>query len=117
GQVLAAVAFALALSRPPEPSALFSGNTLATALLGLALFATSLGVYRRPAYLYCAFAALFVAYFGAGYFIGDVVAAIEDTARRALGYEHQLPTPFKSLNAIVFNLILALLALQFARRW
>jgi hypothetical protein len=115
--LLAGAAFALALARPPEPSALYSGNTLATALLGLALFATALRLYRRPAYLYAAFGALFVAYFGAGYFIGDVVAALEQTASRALGYEGRLPLPFKSLNGLAFNAVLALLALYFTRRW
>jgi hypothetical protein len=117
GQLLAALAFALALSRPPEPSPLFSGNTLATALLGLALFATSLRRTRQPVYLYLSFGALFLAYFGAGYFIGDLSMALEDAARRALGYQHRLPLPFKALNGIVFNAVLAALALLFSRRW
>ena len=117
GFVLAGAAFALALARPQIPSALYSGNTLATALMGLALFATSLRVYRHPSYLYCAFAALFVAYFGVGYFIGDLMREIEVAASRALGYEESLPPAFKSLNGIVFNVVLALLSLLFARQW
>jgi tetratricopeptide (TPR) repeat protein len=117
GFVLAGAAFALALARPQIPSSLYSGNTLATALLGLALFATSLRVYRHPSYLYCAFAALFVAYFGVGYFVGDLMREIETAASRALGYEEQLPPAFKSLNGIVFNVVLALLSLLFARKW
>src|SRR5262249_55427300 len=117
GQLLVGLAFALALARPPAPSPLYSGNTLATALIGLALFAGCLRATRRPVYLYLAFAALFVSYFGAGYFISDLMRALEDTARRALGYEHVLPLAFKSLNALLFNILLAGLALLFDRRW
>ncbi len=53
GLVLSALAFALALTSPRDiPSALYSGNTLAVALLGLALYSASLRATRLPAYLY-----------------------------------------------------------------
>ena len=117
GLSLSALAFALALARPPGPSALYSGNILAVALLGLALYATSLRATRLPAYLYCGFAALFVAYFGTYYFVHDLIHAVEEVARKALGYQEKLPMPFKSINGLVFNLALAWLSGFFARRW
>src|SRR5262249_26478026 len=61
GLVLSGLAFALALARPPGPSPLFSGNTLATALLGLALYAVMLRTLRHPGYLYFGFGALVLA--------------------------------------------------------
>lgn len=117
GVVLAALAFALALSRPPTPSPLLSGNTLATAVLGLLLFAAMLRAYRHPSYLYLAFAALFVGYFGGFYFLVDLLRAVEEAASSALGYRHKLPLAFKSLNGLVFNVVLASLSLVFAKRW
>ena len=117
GLALSALAFALALARPPGPSALFSGNTLAVALLGLALYATSLRATRLPAYLYCGFAALFVAYFGTYYFAADLIRTVEEAARRAMGYDRKLPLPFKAINGLVFNVALAWLAGFFQRRW
>ncbi len=71
--MLSGLAFALALARPPGPSPLYSGNTLATALLGLALYAGSLRAYRQPAYLYFSFGALFLAYVGSVYFLVDLI--------------------------------------------
>src|SRR5262249_22270472 len=50
GLMLSALAFALALARPPGPSPLYSGNTLATAVLGLALYAAMLRESRQPSY-------------------------------------------------------------------
>lgn len=117
GLILSALAFSLALSRPPEVSALYSGNIVATALLGLALYGGLLQVERQPAYLYFAFGALFLGYFGVFYFVVDLVHAVEDLARQALGYRQKLPFPFKALNGLVFNGLLALLALRFSRRW
>jgi hypothetical protein len=117
GLSLSALAFALALARPSGPSALYSGNILAVALLGLSLYATSLRATRLPAYLYCGFAALFVSYFGTYYFVHDLVHAVEEVARKALGYESKLPMPFKAINALVFNIGLAWLSTFFARRW
>jgi tetratricopeptide (TPR) repeat protein len=115
--VLSAVAFAMALARPPGPSALFSGNTLATALIGLYLYVRCLCLERRPAYLYAGFAALFLAYFGASDLLGGLTATIEAAVSRALGYPGRLPQAFKALNGLVFNAALAGLSLYFARRW
>ncbi|WP_074317585.1 tetratricopeptide repeat protein [Singulisphaera sp. GP187] len=117
GLILSALAFALALSRPPGLSALYSGNILATALLGLGLYGALLRVYRQPAYLYFAFGSLFLGYFGAFYFMVDLVHSVEEVARQALGYRQKLPFPFKALNGLGFNALLALLAVRFARRW
>ena len=117
GLVFSALAFALALARPPGVSALFSGNTLAVAVLGLALYATSLRATRLPAYLYAGFAALFLAYFGAFYFAKDLVHSVEEAARRAMGYDRPLPAAFKAINGLLFSVGLAGLARFFARRW
>ena len=116
GLTLSALAFALALARPPVASALLSGNTLATACLGLALYAGLLRSTRRPAYLYCGFAALFLAYFGVMPFLKDLIQSAESVASRALGYDRKLPLPFKAINGWAFNLGLAWLAASFARR-
>ena len=117
GLVLSALAFALALTQFLGSSALYSGNTLAVASLGLALYATSLRATRKPAYLYCGFAAIFLAYFGAFYFAQDLVRSVEEAARQALGYHQKLPMPFKAINGLVFSAALALLARFFARQW
>jgi hypothetical protein len=117
GIVLSGLAFALALARPPGPSPLYSGNTLATALLGLGLYVGSLRAYRQPAYLYFSFGALFLAYFGSFYFLVDLIHAVEDVARQALGYRQKLPAPFKAINGLAFNVILAQLAVFFEKRW
>ena len=117
GLTLSALAFALALARPPGPSALFSGNTLAVAVLGLALYATSLRATRQPAFLYAGFGALVVAYFGAFYFASDLVHSVEEAARRAMGYDRKLPLPFKAINGLAFNVGLAWLSGFFRRKW
>ncbi|MDR3637438.1 MAG: tetratricopeptide repeat protein [Isosphaeraceae bacterium] len=117
GTLLAILAFALALSRPPGASVLLSGNTLGTAVLGLVLFATMLRAYRQPAFLYLGFASLFVGYFGAYDFLVELLRAVEEVVSNALGYRHKLPLPFKSLNGLVFNTVLAGLSLAFANRW
>jgi tetratricopeptide (TPR) repeat protein len=117
GFVLSALAFALALSRPPGDSPLYSGNTLGMALFGLALYAASLRAYRHPAYLYLSFAALLVAYFGAFHFVGDLIRSVESFAGRLLGYRGRLPLPFKSLNGLLLSSVLAFLAIAFSRRW
>jgi hypothetical protein len=57
GFILTTCAFALALAHPPGRSILYTGNTLATALLGLCLFVKCLHRERLPAYLYAAFGA------------------------------------------------------------
>ena len=117
GYAVSALAFALALARPAGRHALFSGNTLAVALLGLGLYSRALWRERRPAFLYAAFAALFLAYFGTHAFIKDFLAPVEGTIGRALGYRNKLPVSFRALNGLVFNVGLAGLARLFARRW
>jgi tetratricopeptide (TPR) repeat protein len=117
GLVLAGLAFALALAHAPAPSALLSGNTTATALLGLGLFAALLASERHPSYLYFSFGALVVAYFGAYYFIRDLMEGVLLAAGHALGYREKLPLPFKALNGVVFNLVLARLAVVFVKSW
>jgi tetratricopeptide (TPR) repeat protein len=102
GFALAAMAFAVALARPLAPSLLLNGNTLAVAVIGLVLFVESLRLERQPAYLYMGFAAFFLAYF---------------EARQALGYGALLAGPYRSINCLFFNGVLAALAVEFARRW
>ena len=116
GLVASGLAFALALARPPGLSALYSGNLLAVAVMGLALYAALLIVKRHPAYLYLGFGALFLAYFGAFYFVVDLIRTVEHVVSSALGY-NKLPFAFKSLNGLAFNSILALLSVTFSKRW
>ncbi len=117
GYALSALAFALGMARPEVNDAIYSGNTLATALVGLALYARALMKERRPAYLYAGFAALFLAYFGTHTFIKEHLLPVESRVGHFLGYSGKLPLPFRSLNGLVFNAVLAGLAVAFARRW
>jgi len=117
GHILAGLAFALALARPPETSALFSGNTLAVAVLGLLLFGGSLRAERQPAYLYLGCAAFFLSYFGAYHFVRDLFLPIDGPARQALLWASRLPGPYRAINGLIFNLLLGILALVFSRRW
>jgi tetratricopeptide (TPR) repeat protein len=117
GYSLSALAFALGLTRPEERLSLYSGNTLAVALLGLWLYARALRVERRPAFLYAGFAALFLAYFGIKAFLIDLITPIEGAVGQALGYGRKLPDPFKALNGLAFNAGLAGLSVFFGRRW
>ena len=71
---------------------------------------------RRPAYLYIAFGALVVSYFGAFYFAKDFMHAVEQAASRELGYK-KLPAPFKAINGLVFSPILAALSIYFRKVW
>lgn len=114
GLVLSGVAFALALARPAGP--IYSGNTLATALIGLILYALLLWWERHPSYLYLAFGALFLAYFGTYDFTKDLIQVVEQAASHALGYA-KLPAPFRAINGLVFNSVLAMLSVYFRRRW
>ncbi len=116
GLVLSGLAISLALARPLAPSPLYSGNTLATALLGLGLYAVLLRTERKPAYLYFAFGALVVSYFGAHYFARYRMHAIEEFVRRAMGYK-TFPEPFRAVNGLVFSPLLAGLSIVFQRRW
>ena len=117
GYAISALAFALALARPSSRLPLLSGNTLATALVGLALYGRALWKERKPAYLYAAFAALFLAYFGTHEFFKDLFSAFEGTIGDALGYGKKLPLAFRALNGLVFNVLLAAMSLVFRRRW
>ncbi len=117
GFALSALAFALGLSRPPTRLPLYSGNTLVAALLGLGMYGRALWKERRPAFLYAAFAALFLAYFGMHEFIKDVYSPVEGRIGRMLGYDGKLPAPFRGLNGLLFNAGLAGLAIVFRRRW
>ena len=117
GYILAGLAFALALARPPETSALFSGNTLAVAVLGLLLFGGSLRAEHQPAYLYLGFAAFFLGYFGAYYFVRDLLLPIEGPARQVLMWASRLPGPYRAINGLMFNLLLGILALSVSRCW
>ncbi|MEJ7638518.1 MAG: hypothetical protein WKF75_11230 [Singulisphaera sp.] len=109
-------AFALARA-PTSRLPLLSGNTLATAFVGLALYGRALWKERKPAYLYAAFAALFLVYFGTQEFFKDLFSAFEGTIGGALGYGKKLPLPFRGLNGLVLNVLLAGLAIVFRRRW
>ena len=117
GLSLAGLAMAMALARPQELSPLYSGNTLATAVLGLLLFVALLWTERHPAHLYVAFGTLIVAYFGAFYFVHDLVHAMEEVVRQAVGERGPLPQPYKAINGLVFNTLLAGLSIAFRRRW
>jgi len=115
GLVLSALAFALA--RPAGTSTLDAGNTLAVAVLGLWLYATSLRATRQPFYLYCGLAAFVAAYFGAYDPASDLARSAEEVAGRLMGYDRGLPMPFRAINGLVFNVGLAWLARGFARSW
>ena len=117
GHILAGLAFALALAHPPETSALFSGNTLAVAVLGLLLFGGSLRAERQPAYLYLGFAAFFLSCFGAYHFVRDLLLPIEGPPRQVLIWASRLPGPYRAINGLMFNLLLGILALIVSRRW
>jgi hypothetical protein len=115
GLSLSGLGFALALARPE--GAVYSGSTLAAALMGLGLYSVRLRRERHPSYIYFAFGALFVAYFGAFYFTRDLIASVEHAARQALGYSHKLPLAFKAINGLVLSPVLAAFALYFRRSW
>ena len=91
GYAISALAFALALARPASRLPLLSGNTLATALVGLALYGRALWKERKPAYLYAAFAALFLAYFGTHEFFKDLFSAFEGTIGARSGMARNCP--------------------------
>ena len=117
GYATSALAFALALARPMSHLPLFSGNTLATALVGLALYGRSLWKERKPAYLYAAFAAFCLVYFGSKEFFKDLFSAFEGSIGGALGYGRKLPLPFRGLNGLVLNVLIAGMSIVFSRRW
>ncbi len=117
GYVLTGLAFALALSPPRTPSAIFSANTVAASLLGFALYAAALRRDRHPAFLYLAIAALVAARVGAHYFLAERIRIVIDHLRRILGYSESLPWAYLSLLGLIVNPALAGLSLWFRRGW
>ena len=117
GFILTSCAFALALAPPPGRSILYTGNTLATALLGLGLFIKCLHRERLPAYLYAAFGACVLCYFGSFDFLRDLISSIETSAAAALGYNKKLPLAYRAINGLVFNSLLIILARYFKTVW
>jgi tetratricopeptide (TPR) repeat protein len=117
GYALSGLAFALVLAGNAAPRALYSGNSLAVALLGLILYAASLRDDRHPAFLYMAVAAIVAGRWGAHYFLADRLHAIEETVRQLLGYPDHLPTPFRAILGLIPSTALGCLAIWFARNW
>jgi tetratricopeptide (TPR) repeat protein len=117
GFAASALAFALGLARPRGFDPLYSGNTVAAAVLGLVLYGRALSRERKPAYLYASFAALLMAYFGSHLFIKDLLHAVEGSIAHTLGYGRRLPLPFRAMNGLPINAFLVGLSLFFARRW
>ena len=60
---------------------------------------------------------MFLGYFGAYYFVRDLLLPIEGPARHALIWASRLPGPYRAINGLVLNLFLGLLALGCSRRW
>ncbi len=117
GYVLSGLAFALAFSSPYGSSALLSTNIVAVSTLGIALYSVALWNDRHPAFLYFALGAYLSARVGLWYFIAERFHALEHTVALVLGYSDQLPPPFRSIIAVLVNLILAALAVWFVRGW
>ncbi len=117
GYVLSGLAFALAYSSPYGTSALFSTNIVAVATLGIALYSVALWNDRHPAFLYLALGAYLTARVGLWYFIADRFHALEAAVAQALGYSGQLPRPFRAIVAVLISLVLAALAMWFAKGW
>jgi len=117
GYALSGLAFALVLAGPPIASAVYSGNILAVSILGLALYARSLGSDRQPAFLYLAVGSVVAGRLGAHYFLADRLHAIEEVVREVLGYPDQLPIPFRAVLGLLPSTALAGLSLWFGKNW
>jgi hypothetical protein len=117
GYVLSGLSFALAMTPPPAPSALFSANTVVAAVLGFTLYAAALRRERDPAFLYLSLAALVAARVGAHYFFAERIRVVIDALRQFLGYEHRLPWAYFALLGLVVNPLLAMLGIWFRRGW
>ena len=117
GYVLSGLAFALDFSQPPTSSAVFSANTLAVSILGLALYASSLTIERHPAFLYMAIGAIVAGRVGAQYFLAERLHAIEEAVRRLLRYPEFLPVPFRAILFLIPSLALGYLAIWFVKHW
>ena len=117
GYSLSGLAFAVALAQHSVETALASGNIVAVAILGLALYVESLRSLRNPAFFYLALGALAVGRIGAQYFLAERLHAIEEAVRLALGYPHFLPEPFRAILALPVALALGGLSIWFATHW
>jgi tetratricopeptide (TPR) repeat protein len=117
GFSLSAPAFALALGRPSGDLRAFDGNTLAVAVLGVAMYGASLRDGRHPAYLYLSLAAFALASVA---FLDVVIGPerpLEIYLGRLLGYPGKPPFAFRSIPMIGFNAVLAGLVAWFSKRW
>ena len=117
GYSISGLAFALAFSSPYATSALFSANIVAVACLGIALYSVALWNDRHPSFLYLTLAAYLAARMGLWFFIAERFHALEHSVALLLGYRGLLPLPFRALIAVLLNLVLASLAIWFARGW
>ena len=117
GYVLSGLAFALAMTPPPIPSALFSADAVVASLLGFGLYAAALRRERHPAFLYLSIAALVAARVDAQYFLADRIRLVIDQVRLLLGYSGPLPIAFLALFGLVVNPALAMLSIWFRKVW
>ncbi len=112
GHALSGVAFALALSRPPIESTLFSGNLCATGLLGFGLYSVTLRKTRQPAFFYLSFASLAVVALGLRPFFAGPLGWLEESVRVALHYPVRLPVQFQAIPLLLVNVALAGLTIK-----
>lgn len=117
GYVLSGLAFALAMTPPRVPSALFSADAVVTSLLGFGLYAASLRRERHPAFLYLCLGALVSARVAAQYLLADRLRLLIDHLRHLLGYSGPLPIAFLGLVGLVVNPALAVLSIWFRKGW
>ncbi len=117
GYVLSGLAFALAMTPPPVPSALFSADAVVASLLGFGLYASALRRERHPAFLYLSIGALVAARVDAQYFLADRIRLVIDQLRHLLGYSGPLPIAFLALLGLVVNPALAVLSIWFRKVW
>ena len=117
GYSLSALAFALAFSSHYGTSASFSANIVAVSALGVALYSVALWNNRHPAFLYFALGSYLSIRVGLWYFVAERFHALEAAVALALGYSEQLPLPYRSIIAVLVNLVLAALAIWFLRGW
>ena len=105
GHVLAGLAFAMALARPPDPSCYSAATRWQRPCSVCSCLEARLRAERLPAYIYLIFVALFLGYFGAYYFVRDLLLPIEGPARRR-SVGRWLPGPYRAINGLVLNLFL-----------
>jgi tetratricopeptide (TPR) repeat protein len=117
GYSLSGLAFALAFSSPYDTRASFSANIVAVSALGVALYSVALWNNRHPAFLYFALGSYLSIRVGLWYFVAERFHALEAAIALVLGYSEHLPLPYRSIIAVLVNLVLAALAIWFTRRW